>query len=141
MKKIGFVVFCLMFLSCQIIWARDTPADIHQKTTTPNRGRYEIIQSELAAKWTFRLDRYTGIVHQLFETGQGDNTWRVMPVKNLPKIKNPVEPRFLIFTSGIASRHTFLMDTFTGVTWVLRETTISTGEGKEIKVNAWLPFK
>ena len=33
------------------------PSDIHQHTVAPSNARFEIVQSELAAKWTFRLDR------------------------------------------------------------------------------------
>ena len=40
--------------------AQSIAANVHQSTTQPTDGRFEIVQSPLAAKWTFRLDRYTG---------------------------------------------------------------------------------
>ena len=130
-----------MFLSWQITYAQNQVSDVHQKTTTPSEARYEIVQSELAAKWTFRLDRYTGKVYQLVRTPDEENAWDEMTVTNLQKIKNPIKPRFLIFTSGLAARHTFLMDTFMGKTWTLTASTIPIGEGQTIKVTGWEPFK
>ena len=39
--------------------------NILESTLQPADGRFEIVQSPLAAKWTFRLDRHTGQVDQL----------------------------------------------------------------------------
>ncbi len=87
--------------------------NLHQSTTTPLDARYEIVQSELAAKWTFRLDRFTGRVHQLLKGSDRGSTWGALEVVGLESIEAN-KPRFSIFTSGLASRHTFLMDTLTG---------------------------
>ena len=94
-------------------------ADNHEKTALPSDVRYEIVQSPLAARWTFRLDRYTGLVYQLAETVNGDLTWQEMIVGGLYSIPKPNKPRFVIFCSGVAARFTFLMDTDTGQTWQL----------------------
>ena len=48
----------------------------HQTTTPPSDHRFEIIQSQLAAKWTFRLDRFTGQVSQL---GNRSVPWLMRP--------------------------------------------------------------
>lgn len=115
-------------------------SDIHQQTTTPSNARFEIVQSELAAKWTFRLDRFTGHVSQLTRTKGGDNAWDEMQVIGIPHVPSPVRARFQIFTSGIAARHTFLIDTDTGNTWVLTTTTRKSDDGSEYEVNLWEPF-
>ena len=113
----------------------------HQMTSTPSDARFEIIQSELAAKWTFRLDRYTGSVDQLVRTRSDRYAWEKMPVTGLPKINNPNKPRFIIFTSGIAVRYTLLMDSKTGKTWVLTAVEVQIAEGETTTINVWEPIE
>jgi len=112
----------------------------HQKTTSPPNGRYEIIQSALAAKWTFRLDRYTGRVWQMVKTPDDDNTWEEMPVLEQNKTQSPEHPHFQIFSSGLAARHTFLIDTDTGKTWQPVNTKQKSSEGTEYEITIWQPF-
>ena len=116
------------------------PSNIHQYTTAPPNARFEIVQSELAAKWTFRLDRFKGHVAQLVKTKDGDNTWEDMPVIGLASIQSPTRARFELFTSGIAARYTFMIDTDTGKTWVLVSDKKTREDGTEEEVNAWQPF-
>ena len=116
------------------------PSDIHQSTTTPANARFEIVQSELAAKWTFRLDRFTGHVAQLVRTPSDENTWEEMTIVALPEIGSLSRPRFQIFTSGIAARHTFLIDTDTGQTWVIVTSKRKGADGKEYEVSIWQRF-
>jgi len=81
--------------------------------------RYRIVQSTLAAKWTFRLDMRTGHVAQLVQvTKEGDLTWEDMPIAGLPPAADNGE-HYQLFTSGIAAKFTFLMNTDTGKTWQL----------------------
>jgi len=116
------------------------PSDIHQHTTPPPNARFEIVQSELAAKWTFRLDRFKGHVAQLVKTKDGEDTWEEMAAIGLASIQNPTRARFQLFTSGIAARHTFMIDTDTGKTWVLVSNKKTREDGTEEEVNAWQPF-
>ena len=51
------LAFALSLLSGSAA-AQSTSA--HQSTTQPTDGRFEIVQSPIAAKWTFRLDRTEG---------------------------------------------------------------------------------
>jgi hypothetical protein len=48
-----------------------------------------------------------------------EHSWELMQVVGLP-VLTVFQPRFQIFTSGIVARHTFLIDTDTGATWMLR---------------------
>ena len=107
-------------------------AVVHQSTTQPTDGRFEVVQSPIAAKWTFRLDRFTGSVGQLVRTKNDELAWEKMSVLDLPAISNPDKARFVIFTSGIAARHTFLLDSQTGSTWML------TSSGDQF--HYWRPF-
>jgi len=117
MKKIILAVaICIVF--SHGIFALD--ANNHERTTTPQDARYEIIQSPLVVRHTFRLDRFAGNIAQLVLVD--DNlTWVEMYINDFPKIENPTVPRFQIFTSGIVVRNTFLIDTKTGSTWVLTQ--------------------
>ena len=129
-------------LSCLASSASESRvSDIHQSTTPPLDGRFEIVQSQLAAKWTFRLDRYTGYVDQLVKTQNNKVTWQKMPTEELPEISNPDRPRFVIFTSGIAARHTFLMDAQTGRTWILTTATSPSSGDATVDIVVWRPFQ
>jgi hypothetical protein len=112
----------------------------HQRTSLTSTARFEILQSSLAAKWTFRLDRYSGRVWQLVQTKDDDLTWEEMTVINLPKIETAAKPRFQLFTSGLAARHTFLMDNETGKTWVVVTSKRTNKDGSEYDINIWQPF-
>jgi hypothetical protein len=116
------------------------PSDIHQQTVAPSNARFEIVQSELAAKWTFRLDRYTGHVAQLTHNKDGDNVWQEMRVIGIPYITSPTRARFQIFTSGLAARHTFLIDTDTGKTWVIATSKGKNEDGTDYEDSLWQPF-
>ncbi len=108
----------------------------HAMTTISNNARYEIVQSQLAAKWTFRLDRTCGSVWQLVRTAEDENAWESTSVVGLDQCKSDKIARFMIFSSGLAAKHTFLMDTSTGQTWTL---TTLTGRGGS-ETTAWVPF-
>ena len=110
----------------------------HQSTTQPPDSRFEIVQSPLAAKWTFRLDRHRGNIDQLVETQDGAMTWQDMFVLDLPDLSSTHKARFMIFTSGIAARFTLLMDSQTGRTWVLNSWS-DTEDGSDQLVG-WFPF-
>lgn len=92
-----------------------------QSTEAPNDSRFEVIQSELAARWTFRLDKQCGRVAQLVSTELGGVAWQEMMVLNLPDCDLLGRLRYQIFTSGLAARHTFLIDTQSGRSWILTE--------------------
>jgi hypothetical protein len=99
-----------------------------------------MVQSPLAAKRTFRLDRYSGRIWQLVKTSDDDSTWEEMPVIGLPKGQATGRPHLQIFTSGLAARHTFLIDNDTGKTWVVVTGKRKSKDGTEYEINAWQPF-
>lgn len=109
----------------------------HESTLQPAEARFEIVQSPKSARWTFRLDRYTGRVDQMVTSFFGDPTWREMPVIDLPD-EPASRPRFVLFTSGLAARHTLLLDSMTGKTWVL--TTLPSTEDDTEEILGWSPF-
>jgi hypothetical protein len=112
----------LLILSLQVpllAVADDNGPSIHQMTTTPANARFEIVHSPLAAKWTFRLNRYTGHVSQLVKTVSGGSAWETMTVIDPVKVDGASGPRFILFTSGLAAKFTFLIDSQSGRTWEL----------------------
>ena len=106
------------------------------QTTAPADARYEIVQSSIAAEYTFLLDKYRCHVFQLVMTPDSSVTWQVMPVADLPQSESDSRVRYQIFTSGIAARFTFLLNVETSKTWQLTQSNDS--EGNEILF--WQPL-
>jgi hypothetical protein len=130
-----------LLLTPALLSQQESPSDVHQHTAPPADARYEIVQSELAAKWTFRLDRLTGHVAQLVHTADDENSWEQMQVLGLPRPTSaPARVHFQIFTSGLAAKHTFLIDTSSGKTWVLATGKRTSSDGSEYEVHLWQPF-
>lgn len=117
-------------------FAQYKDANIHSTTTVSNQSRYEIVQSTLAAKWTFRLDKVCGNIGQLVTTKTDGVAWESMLVFGLPKCQADGKHRYQLFTSGLAARHTYLMNTDTGKTWQIRTLTDNQG----IESSAWFVF-
>ena len=134
MKSISLVVLLTLFSLCA--HAQDLQTSPRAQTTVPDTARYEIVQSPIMVKWTFRLDKYTGRVWQLVKTKDDDYAWESMPVVGLPKSPIDFKVRYQIFASGIVVRSTFLLNVETGKTWVL---TSFKNEGKE-DTPGWSPF-
>ncbi len=116
--------------------AQETP--VHNFTTAPSDARFAIIQAQTSAKWTFRLDRYAGRVWQLVRTVSGENKWQQTRVIDLPTESLSVKPRYQLFLSSLAAKHSFLIDVDTGNTWTL--TTLADTNGNELEI-VWSPFK
>lgn len=127
-----------------VLWttavAAQEPRPAHQQTTPPSTARYEIVQSPVAARWTFRLDRYSGHVSRLTTRTGDDLVWENMEILDPPAIANPVRPRLQIFTSGFAARYTFLLDTETGRTWQVVTDTRTSSDGAEYEAILWKPL-
>lgn len=120
--------------------AQESAKPVHQQTTPPANARFEIVQSTLAARLSFRLDRYTGQVWQLVKTKDDDTAWEETPVRGIVRGEKSTRPRYQIFTSGFAARHTFLLDTDTGRTWVIVVSKRKSADGTEYEQNVWVPF-
>jgi hypothetical protein len=89
-------------------------------TSVPDNSRYEIIQSEMIAKLTFKIDRYEGSVFQLVLTSDSTLTWQ--KIKREKSLNDKIEKNrvnYQLFISGLAVKYTFLVNLNTGVTWQL----------------------
>ncbi len=134
------IVFAVAISVAMPAPAQDQPNNLHQATTLPTGARFEILQSELAARWTFRLDRFTGRVAQLARTKDDDNTWEEMEVIERPAMSAPTRARFQLFSSGLAAKYTLLIDTDTGQTWQIVTVKRKTTDGSQQEVIVWQPF-
>lgn len=112
MKKF-ILLFFVLFLSVQI-FAQDRQA----VSTQMNNARFEVIQSSIARKFTFFLDKVEGKVYQLVQTRTGGDSWEEMTIYPKDNITY-TEPTYQIFIGGFAAADMFLINTKTGRTWVL----------------------
>jgi hypothetical protein len=134
MKKSIFIFYSALASSAVI--AQEKDIRIHSSTTIGSQSRYEIVQSTLAARWTFRLDKVCGNVGQLVKTKNEGVAWEPMLVMGLPKCQADGKSRYQLFTSGLAARHTFLLNTENGKTWQVR----NTSDDQDAESLAWFPF-
>ena len=149
MKNLHFHVSALSTVVCflsavpALVCSQEVNVTVqsHQSTAAPPESRFEIVQSTLAAKFTFRLDKWTGRVWQLVQTKSNGNAWEELEVMSRPKLDTPSRARFQIFTSGLAARHTFLIDTVAGKTWVIVTAKRKNDDGTDYEVVLWEPFE
>lgn len=133
-------VFIAAIMTCAPIWAQDSPSRLHLQTSSLPNARFEVLQSTLAVRHTYRLDRFSGRVWQLVRTKADDNAWEEMPVIDSPKIAAPSRARFQLFTSGFSVRHTFLLDTDSGKSWVVVTSKQKGADGSDFEIALWQPF-
>jgi hypothetical protein len=118
MRQILILAILLLPFSGQA-WAQETNRS--QSSSAPETSRFEIIQSELAARITLKIDKYTGNVFQLVKGSKG-LSWQLIPAEKHPGdnvTANKVN--YQVFTSGLAVRMTYLINVNTGASWQLSE--------------------
>lgn len=117
--KIVFSFF-ILFLATSICAQVQTYNS--KSTSFPNDSRYELIQSELAAKLTFKVDKYSGDVYQLVLASDQSLTWQlIIREKSRNDKQNANRVNYQLFTSGLAVKYTFLLNLNSGATWQLSE--------------------
>jgi hypothetical protein len=133
MKKLLIVIFAVLSPN---VYSQSKDVKVHSSTAISNQARYEIVQSSLAARFTFRVDKVCGNISQLVVTANDKPLWESMSVIKLPKCNNDGKIRYQLFLSGLAARHTFLMNTDNGKTWQIRSFTNKNGNEE----SAWFPL-
>lgn len=93
----------------------------HEHTSMASDAAYELIQSPLVAKMTLRVNRITGQVDQLIKNARGALVWQSLGKPADPAGDSGGRITYYVFTSGLATRWTFLMNIRTGATWQLVE--------------------
>ncbi|XOV91646.1 MAG: hypothetical protein ACFHWX_15710 [Bacteroidota bacterium] len=96
---------------------------IHQSTHPRSDSRFEIIQSSIMARLTFKIDKFNGDVFQLVESSDSGLFWEEMDKEKhfLKDIMIPDQVNYQLFISGLLTRITLLMNLNTGATWQLVE--------------------
>lgn len=121
MKKVLFISL-LVYLSSPC-WTQEVKH--HQFSNAPETSRFQIVQSEIGARLTFNIDKYTGKVFLLVEGIEG-LTWQLINAEKQEFDQtNPNQVNYQIFTSGLGVRLTFLINVNSGITWQLTEDTIT----------------
>ena len=116
MKRFALVC-ALMFVP--IAYAQSNASPSVSSRVSPD-SRFEIVQSALVAKQTFKLDKFLGNVYLLVKTPDGSDVWEPMLKESNPADRSTTgKSEYQIFTSGIAARFTFLMNVNSGITWQL----------------------
>lgn len=120
MKKIY-----LLFLLAAFAIATEAQIETHNSVSTSQEGgRYEIVQSPILRKLTFKLDKTSGVVKQMVKTETDGIAWQSVYVEglldeydNLPQNWRD-KINFQIFMSGTMARDCFLLNIITGQIWV-----------------------
>lgn len=115
-------LLCLMMMLFFINILGFSQNDTYSSLQTTMDGRYEIIQSPIARKLTFKIDKVEGNVWQLVQTSSGGVAWQTIHVALIiadDKEANSNNYRF--FFSGIALKDCFIYNVKTGRCWVLVE--------------------
>ena len=120
-RRVGWLAVGMLVVSIPL-HAQETGVR-HERTTPAPDARYEILESGIAAKFTFRLDRFSGATAQLVQQADSTLTWEGVPRGQhpLPDTTIPGKPNYQIFSSGLEVRFTFLLNTNTGATWQLTQ--------------------
>jgi hypothetical protein len=118
------VCWCLLLLvSAPVLHAQGEFVG-HVSTAIPEMSRFEIVQSTLVVRSTFRIDKFSGAVDQLVLASDSSLVWQQVPRIKHPA-GNPTSPErvnYQLFLSGLANRHTYLMNMNNGATWQLVQT-------------------
>lgn len=120
MKRLLLIVSFLLFsLGCF------AQIETHPSVSTSQiGGQFEIIQSPLARKLTFKLDKYCGYVWQLVLAKDNSFAWQPVVIFNLyqkyPNHDKNEEITYQIVMGGKSVQDCFLVNIKTGDTWQLK---------------------
>lgn len=118
MKKI-VIILVFSILPLFAVAGTDVHVEASQTTTAPN-GRYEIIQSSILRRLTFRVDKANGVVSQLVKSKDGSYWWS--PIERQYSTNDTVYPgniNYQMFFGGFQASDAFLINVNTGETWMV----------------------
>jgi hypothetical protein len=120
MRFLQFLLFVTVILTSVSSAVQERSAST--PSVVPDPARYQVVQSLILAKLTFRLDRFTGATWQFAKKAGDGYTWqqiRRIDVINDTKLNSKVI--YQIFLSAIRALVTVLINTNTGASWVITE--------------------
>ena len=118
MKKL-VIVICLMLSGLSLLAENEG----RMVSTSQTGGRYEIIQSNVARKMTFKLDKFTGDVFQyvMIDSKSNKYTWQKLDVLGKYNFDADTIISYQIFMGGFYASDCILLNIHTGVTYKLYE--------------------
>lgn len=117
-----------MFLFCvlsSVVYGQESN---HAVKSSTDGGRYEIVQSEIARRQTFKIDKYNGKVYLYVKSSSSDNyLWEKIywVGEKYEKPEKPNQINYQLFLGGIAISDCFLINIHTGKSWSLYKDTDS----------------
>jgi len=116
----NFFVTLLFCVLSSIVYCQET---FHAVKSSINGGRFEIVQSDIARRQTFKIDKYTGKVYVYVKTRDETKpfTWeKVYWIGDIyEKPENPNQINYQLFLGGKAISDCILINIYTGKTWLL----------------------
>jgi len=115
MKKIGFII-CFIILKSSA-FAQEKSSN---QSTSLCGGHWEFFISDIAVKYTFKVDKFTGNVYQFVQREDKTYTWQLIEreTSNID-VQKQDSINYQLFSSGLGIRFTFLLNTNSGLTWKL----------------------
>jgi len=125
---------CLIFISCNssqkeqlneinrsLIALKAELNKTQEISLKSNSPRYQIVQSSIAARGTYKVDTYEGDVYQLVVDKNNNETWQFLRQLGNSNNNNIVKGQrnYELFLSSIAMRFTYLINLNSGATWQL----------------------
>ena len=119
MKKLFLIIVFALSLSNAFAQARHGAV-----RTSVDNGRYEIVQSEMARRLIFMLDKYTGDVYQNLLSSKDEMVWRKLgKVGSSNDIAPKTQINYQLFMGGFSVKDILLLNINTGETWYLYQDT------------------
>jgi hypothetical protein len=120
MKALIPVALTLVFCP-PVLPARQVDHPVHVSSVAPAGARFEVVQSAISARGTYRVDKFTGSVDVLAMRPDSSIVWQPIPrlQHSQEDTRPPGQANYQLFLSGIAMRFSVLVNVNTGATWQL----------------------
>ena len=112
----------LSLFVCLVAVASSSADEKQSVKTSTEGGRYEIIQSNIVRRLTFKLDKFTGQTYQMVKSSDDTLCWQEVEwYGNLFEENDSDKITYQIFMGGIMAQDCILINIHTGKTWMLFE--------------------
>lgn len=91
------ILSILIVICAYQLWSQEVSR--HQFSSIPDTSRYEIVQSEMGVRYTFKIDKYKGEVFQLVKSLNDDLVWESLGI-------DPITDLFLESILGLITELT-----------------------------------
>ena len=112
----------LLFMFCMMALMLNAQKNFSSVKTSVEGGRWEIVQSEIARRDTYKIDKYKGDVYMFVKKKNGEYTWQKLNRvgEDYDKIEDG-KINFQLFLGSISAQDKFLININTGETWQIYE--------------------